>query len=153
MDHLGLVQDELAGRFEEEELKESVQNLLHHLVVLLFSAKQVLKDLDQATLGDEIGYFIRAADRAHKHDELKQDIVLGVAIDEVDMQEFKEISPLEKFLPLVTLNPDQRAKELNHQVSVFTALLNHEDVMLQMLNERFLSLRIELRDITDALEQ
>jgi hypothetical protein len=32
---------------EEQEFKESIQDLLHHLIVLLLGTKEVLKHLDQ----------------------------------------------------------------------------------------------------------
>jgi hypothetical protein len=41
-----------SGRFKEQEFEESVQDLLHHLIVLLLGPKQVLKHLNQVRRGD-----------------------------------------------------------------------------------------------------
>jgi hypothetical protein len=46
-DHLGLMQDYLASRLEEEELKERVEYLLHHLIVFLLRSQQVLEHFNQ----------------------------------------------------------------------------------------------------------
>jgi hypothetical protein len=45
-DHLRLVQHDLSRRLEEQELEEGVQDLLHHLVVLLLGAQEILEHLD-----------------------------------------------------------------------------------------------------------
>lgn len=46
-DHLGLVENDVSCWREEEELEESVQNLLDHFVILLFGSEKVLKHLDE----------------------------------------------------------------------------------------------------------
>jgi hypothetical protein len=40
------VQHDLSRGLEEQELEEGVQNLLHHLVVLLLGSQQILEHLD-----------------------------------------------------------------------------------------------------------
>ena len=37
--HLGLMQDNVSGWCEEEELEEGIQDLLDHLIVFLFGSK------------------------------------------------------------------------------------------------------------------
>jgi hypothetical protein len=46
-DHLSLVQDDVSRWFEEQEFKESVQDLLHHLIVFLLSSQQVLQHFNE----------------------------------------------------------------------------------------------------------
>ncbi len=41
-DHLRLVQHHVSCWPEEQELKEGVQNLLHHFIIFLLRAKQIL---------------------------------------------------------------------------------------------------------------
>jgi len=55
------MQHNLSGWLEEEEFEESVQDLLHHLIVLLLGPKQVLKHLNQVRGGDVLCYLIVTA--------------------------------------------------------------------------------------------
>ena len=41
-DHLRLVEHHITSRPEEQELKEGVEDLLHHLVILLLGPEQLL---------------------------------------------------------------------------------------------------------------
>ena len=45
------MQHNFSGRLEEQEFEESVQDLLHHLIVLLLGTKEILKHLYQVRGG------------------------------------------------------------------------------------------------------
>lgn len=53
--HLRLMQHNLPRTLEKQELKKSVQNLLHHFIVLLFGAKEVLEHFYQVGLRHHLG--------------------------------------------------------------------------------------------------
>ena len=55
------MQHNFSGRLKEEEFEESVQDLLHHLIVLLLGTKQVLKHLYQVRGGDVLSDLIVTA--------------------------------------------------------------------------------------------
>lgn len=55
------MQHNFSGRLEEKEFEESVQDLLHHLIVLLLGTKQVLKHLYQVRRGDVLSDLIVTA--------------------------------------------------------------------------------------------
>ena len=111
-DHLRLVQHHIPGWAEEEELEEGVEYLLHHLVVLLLGAEQVLEQLYQVGLRNRQRALVISADSAHKHDALKQDVVLGVGVDEVIVEEFNHAEVLELLGPQVSWHVHHRAHEL-----------------------------------------
>lgn len=46
-DHLGLVENDVSRWCEEEELEESVQDLLDHFVILLFGSEEILQHFDE----------------------------------------------------------------------------------------------------------
>lgn len=79
-DHHGRVQHDFSSWAEEKEFKEGVQDLLHHLVVLLLSTKEVLEELDQVTVSDELSTSVVSSDSAHEHDTLQHNIVLSVSV-------------------------------------------------------------------------
>ena len=80
------MQDDFSGRLEEEEFEESVQDLLHHLIVLLLGTKEVLKHLYQVRGGDVLGDLIVTANGGDKHHAFQDYVVLGIAVDEVVVQ-------------------------------------------------------------------
>ena len=54
---------------------------------------------------------------------------------------------------MITWNVNHRAKELKHQVCVFTTLLNHNCKALEMLDKVVKGIWIELRNITNTFEE
>jgi len=47
LDHLGLMQYNISRWFKEQEFKESVKDLLHHLVIFLLGTKEVLEHFNE----------------------------------------------------------------------------------------------------------
>jgi hypothetical protein len=45
------MQHNFSGRLEEQEFEESIQDLLHHLIILLLGTKEVLEHLYQVRGG------------------------------------------------------------------------------------------------------
>ena len=55
------MQHNFSGRLEEQEFEEGVQDLLHHLIVLLLGTKEVLKHLYQVRGRDMLSDLIVTA--------------------------------------------------------------------------------------------
>jgi hypothetical protein len=83
--HLGLVEHNFSSGLEEQEFKEGIQNLLYHLIILLFSSKQILKHLNQIRISNLMGYAFRSTNSGNKHDRFKNNIIFGEAINKVIM--------------------------------------------------------------------
>ena len=65
--HLGLMKDDFSCRLKEEELEERVEDLLHHLIILLLGSQKVLKHFDQVRRSDMLSDLIVTADRSDQH--------------------------------------------------------------------------------------
>lgn len=126
------MQDNLSGRFEEKELEECVQDLLNHLIVFLLCSQKILEHLDQVRGCDMLCDLVISGDGCYQHDAFKHDIVFGITVHKVVMKELDEICAMHDFIPLVGVNVDHCSEELNLQVSVFTAMLSHDNVLLKV---------------------
>jgi hypothetical protein len=69
------------------------------------------------------------------------------------MDKLNKVSLLDDGLPVVGWNIDHRAQQFKHEIRIFSALLDHHCVVLQMLDKSLIATGVELRDISYALEQ
>jgi hypothetical protein len=56
------MEDYLSCGLKEEELEKGIQDLLNHLIVFLFSSKEVLKHLNQIGRGNMLSDLVISAD-------------------------------------------------------------------------------------------
>jgi len=56
------MEDNLSCGLKEEELEKGIQDLLNHLIVFLFSSKEVLKHLNQIGRGNMLSDLVISAD-------------------------------------------------------------------------------------------
>ena len=82
-------------------LEEGVQDLLHHLVVLLLGTQHLLQQLDQVRISDDLRGLVIAAKRADQHNTLEHYVILGVSIHQLALQEAQHIVRLHHFDPVV----------------------------------------------------
>lgn len=120
---------DLASRLKEQKLEECVQNLLHHFIIFLLRTQEILQHLDQVRRSDMLPNFIITADSSYKHYTLQHDIILGISVDEVVVKELNEVRSVHNFIPLVSVHVNHCAEQLNLQVSVFTTMLGHYNVL------------------------
>ena len=94
-----------------------------------------------------------STDGCNEHDAFENNIVLCKAIHEVVMDELNEVGFLDDDFPMVRGDVNHRSQELKHQVGVFSTLLDHHGVVLEVLDESVIAIWVELSDVTDAFEQ
>lgn len=147
------MQHYVTGRLEEQELEESVEDLLYHLIIFLFGPEQVLQHLNQIGFRNDPGNRFGSSDSGDKHHALENDVVLSEAVDEVVVDELEEVCPLYRFLPCVVLDVHHGAEEFEHEVGVVAALLHEEAVVLKVMDECFVAVGVELCYVTYTLEK
>lgn len=130
LNHLRLVEYNLARRLEEEKLEECLQDLLHHLVILLFGTEQILQHLDEIRVCDLVCNELRATNGGNKHDALENDIILGKAVHQISVDKLEEVCFLDDFFPMVRRNINHSSKQLEHEIRVVAALLHKNGIVL-----------------------
>jgi len=98
---LSLVKHNFTGGPEEQELKERVQNLLNHFVVLLLGTKHILQKFDEVAIGNNIGSSFIAAHSSAEHDTFEDDIVFCIPGHELTLQEVNNALLLHDSFPRV----------------------------------------------------
>jgi len=122
--HLSLVQHDLPRWSKEQELKESVQNLLNHFVVFLLRAQQFLQQFYQVRARNYLSNIVVPADGSDEHDALKKDVVLSILVHKVVVDESDEVEFLYLVHPQVRWDVNHGSKQLKQQVSVLVRHLS-----------------------------
>ena len=146
------MEDNVSGWSEEEELEESVQNLLDHLVIFLFRSKQVLQQLYQIRRSNCLGDLIVSADCSDQHHTLQDDIVFSRTVEQVVVKELYQVPLFDLLCPLVCWDVDHSSKKFEEKVSVLVGSLSELDVSVHVFFKRFNAARVELGDIPADLE-
>ena len=152
-DHLGLMEDNVSSWGEEEELEEGVQDLLHHLVIFLLGAEQILQHLNQIRGGNHRSDTVGSANGRNEHDALENDIIFGKAIYELGVNELDEVGLFDDLLPAVGVHVDHCTKKLKQQIRILTAILCHNGIVFQMNLHHIEGIRIELCNISHTFEK
>jgi len=104
------VEHHLSGGLEEEELEERVQDLLHHLVILLLGSQQILQHLDKIRVGHLCGNSFCSDYGAYQHDAFEDNVILRKAVNEVAVDELNKVGLGHDLLPLVRVDVHHCAK-------------------------------------------
>jgi len=108
-----LVQNNFAGRPKEKEFEKSIQNLLHHLIVLLLRTEHILQQPDQVALSNDTSCVIIPAHGAAEHDTLQDHVIFRIAIHQLRLQEFDEALLCHGFKPLIRRYVDHSAQQFH----------------------------------------
>lgn len=130
--HLGLVEYDFPRWSEEEELEESVQDLLDHFIVFLFGSKQVLQQFDKIRGCDDLSNLIISTDRANKHHAFQNDIIFCISVHQVIVEELNHIPLFNLFLPFVSWHVNHCSKKFEKKVSVVIRLLSKFNVSVHV---------------------
>jgi hypothetical protein len=106
------MQHNLTCGTKEQELEEGVQDLLHHFVVFLLSAQQVLKKLDQVRRSNCLRDVVITADGADQHDTLQQDVIFCVSVHQVVMKKLNQVPLFNLLRPEIGRNVDHCSEQL-----------------------------------------
>lgn len=141
------------SRLKEQELEECIQNLLHHLIILLPCPQKLLQNLNQVRIRYHLRDFLCSADGCNKHDAFQKYIVFRIFICKSLGQKVDEVGFDDNLFPSIRVDVDQCTHYFQHHIGVLTALLNHNSEVAQIGLEAFLAIGVELSYISDAFKQ
>ena len=95
------MQHDIPRGSKEQEFEECVEDLLHHLIILLLGSKQVLQQLNQIRACNHGGDLIVPANGAHQHNTLQENIILSILINQVVVHKLNEVVLSDFLLPQI----------------------------------------------------
>jgi len=128
-----MVQYQLSCWPEEHQFEKSIQNLLHHFIILLFGAKHILQQFYQITVRNLLGGLVVSAQGTDKHHTLEHDVVLCIAVHELVLQELEDAFTFHHLVPPVSRHVHHGTEKLKQQIGIFPALNCQLDVDLHVV--------------------
>ena len=96
---------------------------------------------------------IVTANSGDKHHAFQDYVVLGIAVDEVVVQILNQVGAMHHFVPLVCVHVHHGTEEFNLQICVFSAVLRHNDVLLEVALKSLDGRWRKLGDVATHLEK
>lgn len=130
---MGVTQYLLPRWPKEQELEESIQNLLNHLVILLFGTEHILQELDQVGFSDHLSSDIISAHCTAQHHAFENHIIFSVAGHQLRLQKVDNTLVFHSEFPLVGWDVDHSSKQFNKHISVLLGVDCIVDIVFQVL--------------------